>query len=388
MKNNKILITGGAGFIGSHLCEKLVEKGYEVTVLDKLTPQIHGDNVLKSYLVNKIKDKVNFIFGDVCDLDLMREVLPKQNYIIHLAAETGTGQSMYKINKYTKANVLGSSNIVEVLTNEKHNIKKVIYASTRAIYGEGKYKCNKHGFVYPLSRKDSALKKGDFECKCPICNRTLEQTLTDEASMPNSVSLYGITKYSGEQILYNQCKSLGIDFVAFRMQNVYGEGQSLTNPYTGILSIFSSRLLKNQSINIFEDGQESRDFIHINDITNAYVLSIENKNIRQEIINLGSGKNYSVMEITQMLAKNYKSTSKIIISGDYRIGDIRHNAADITKAKKLLNWSPKIEIEEGIQLFANWVKHQDINNTNQKYENSLKELEDKGLFIRNKNTEF
>ena len=236
MKN--ILITGGAGFIGSNLALHLIEKGFTLTVLDNLSKQIHGDDQ-DSSLYKSIKDKVTFIKGDVRNLADWETALKDQHAVIHLAAETGTGQSMYEVQRYVDVNVNGTAILLDYLVNKDHSIKKVVVASSRAIYGEGKYNCSEHGAVFPDERIEKHLEKGDFEPKCPICQQTVQLEPTDESSKIHPSSIYGITKQNQEQMVLNICQSLDIAAAAFRYQNVYGPGQSLKNPYTGILSIFN-----------------------------------------------------------------------------------------------------------------------------------------------------
>jgi len=373
----RILITGGAGFIGSRLSLRLVEQGYEVTVMDNLSKQIHSDTPGQSFLYNSIKDKVRFIHGDVRSLSDWQKAIDGNDVIVHLAAETGTGQSMYQIDKYVEVNCAGTAKMLDVLANSQHDVKKVIVASSRAIYGEGKYLCEKDGEVFPESRSQSDLDSGKFECKCNYCGSVLELKPTDEDSKIHPESIYGITKSNQEQMVLMSCKSLNISAVALRYQNVYGPGQSLTNPYTGILSIFSTRILNNNSINVFEDGEESRDFVYIDDVIDATMLAIQ-KDIKNNIaLNVGSGVSTTVKYLAYSLKKLYGSDIEVNISGDYRIGDVRHNKADIEKVKEVLGFSPKTSFEVGLRNFVNWVKEQEIQSDN--YEKSITEMKKKGL---------
>ena len=375
MKYKKILITGGAGFIGSNLSLKLIEKGYEVTVLDNLSPQIHGNN---SPLYEKIKNNVNFIKGTVLSYDDWQKALEGVDVVVHLAAETGTGQSMYEIEKYTDVNIKGTSIFLDILANEKHSIKKMIVASSRSIYGEGKYECSQCGIVYPNERTDNNMLKGDFAVKCPHCRANVKVMATDEDSKTHPSSIYGITKQVQEQMFMVMGKSLGIPAVAFRFQNVYGVGQSLSNPYTGILSIFSTRIKNGNDINIFEDGNESRDFVYIDDVVDATILGIEKDKANNEVFNVGLGQAIDVKTVSNTLVKVFSSNSKVIISGNYRLGDIRDNYADLTKIKTKLGFEPKVSFDEGIRRFTAWVDAQIIEED--KYEKSIKELKDKGLY--------
>jgi len=373
MKN--ILITGGAGFIGTNLALQLIDKGYSVTVLDNLSPQIHTK---ESTLLASIKDKVNFIQGDVRNISDWETALKNQDAIIHLAAETGTGQSMYEISKYVDVNIQGTAHLLDYLTNEQHAIKKVIIASSRAIYGEGKYTCTKHGDVYPLARVDEDLLQKDFNVKCPICHDTVTLELTDEESKIHPTSIYGITKQNQEQMIMVTCKALNIPAVAFRYQNVYGPGQSLSNPYTGILSIFSTRIKNGNNLSIFEDGKESRDFVYIDDVVDATILGLEKEEANGEVFNVGSGVGTTVTTVAELLKENYGADIDIQITGNYRLGDIRHNIADLVKIKEKLGFKSKVTFAEGLQKFTNWVNTQNVETDN--YETSILELKEKGLY--------
>lgn len=373
-----ILITGGAGFIGSTIALKLKEQGYNVTVLDSLTEQIHGNNPDNSALYCRIKGKVNFIHGTVTSREDWRKALVGQDAVIHLAAETGTGQSMYEIYKYCNTNIGGTAILLDILANEKHTIKKVIVAESRAIYGEGMYKCHHCGIVYPEAREENAMMNGDFNVKCPKCGANAELVKTDETCLVHPTSVYGITKQVQGELVHTVCKSLGIPSVSFRYQNVYGPGQSLKNPYTGILSIFSNSLRQNHDINIFEDGTESRDFVYIDDVADATILSIENEKCAYRAFNIGIGKAVDVLTVANYLKKFYNSESKIIVSGNFRLGDIRHNYADISLAQNILGYEPKFTFEQGLKNFCEWVLTQPVEEDN--YKKSLEEMKEKGLY--------
>ena len=373
MKN--ILITGGSGFIGSRLCEKLYARGYSITILDNLSEQIHGTT--ESSLFKKIKGKCTFVKGDVRNKEDWKKVIGGQDIIVHLAAETGTGQSMYEIEKYNDVNIMGTAHLLEILASTEHSVKKMIVASSRAIYGEGKYNCKIHGDQYPLQRKEIDMERAEFNPKCEICNVELNLLATDEKSKINPSSIYGINKQQQEQMVMLMGDSLGIPSVAFRYQNVYGPGQSLSNPYTGILSIFSTRILNGNNLEIYEDGLESRDFVFIDDVVDATILGIEKEEANGEIFNVGSGVATTVKEVANSLKKFYNSEINISISGKYRLGDIRHNYADLNKAKNLLGFTPKYNFQKGISEFVSWVKTQEV--MEDKYEKSIQELKDKGL---------
>ncbi|QDP86296.1 NAD-dependent epimerase/dehydratase family protein [Chryseobacterium sp. SNU WT5] len=374
MKN--ILITGGVGFIGSNLALKLVDLGYVVTVLDNLSEQIHGLNPKDSSLYKSILGKVNFIRGNVtCREDIERSV-KGQDAIIHLAAETGTGQSMYEIEKYSKVNVSGTALILDVLVNNKNSVKKFILASSRAVYGEGKYKRMNSEVVYPECRSVDNMQQGNFEMTDKN-GQFLEALATDEDSKLHPTSYYGLTKLQQEQMVQLICGSVGINYVILRYQNVFGTGQSLLNPYTGILSIFSTQILNGKSLNIFEDGLMTRDFVNIEDTVEATIRSLEMETANNEIINIGSGVAKTVFSMANLLVSAYEINVPTEISGEFRVGDIRHNFADVTKAKQLLKFQPKVSFENGISDFTNWVMQQPRNDNHLNV--SFQELKDKGF---------
>ncbi|MDE5572104.1 MAG: SDR family NAD(P)-dependent oxidoreductase [Prevotella sp.] len=374
-----VLITGGAGFIGSNIARKLINKGYGVTVLDSLSEQIHGANPEKtSPLYQSIKDKVNFIHGDVNNREDWENALADVDYVIHFAAETGTGQSMYEIKKYVDTNIGGTALLLDILTNTKHHVKRVVVAESRAIYGEGKYHCPKCGDVYPLERKDEDMAKGNFECKCPKCGGEVELVATTEDSAIHPSSVYGIAKQVQGQLVHLVCKSIGVESVSFRYQNVYGPGQSLSNPYTGILSIFSTRIKNGNGLNIFEDGKETRDFVYIDDVVDATILGMEVPQANGHVFNIGTGVATDVFTVANTLCEKYNTQVPIAVSGNYRLGDIRHNYADITAARNILGFEPKWSFSDGIEQFCKWVNEQEVQEDN--YEASIEEMKKKGLY--------
>ncbi len=377
--NKNVLITGGSGFIGSNLALKLIAKGYNLTVLDNLSVQIHGsDPETTSPLYQSIKGKVNFIKGTVTSAADLKKAVENQDIIVHLAAETGTGQSMYQIANYVNVNIGGTALLLDILANNPHQVKKVIIASSRAIYGEGKYQSKELGFVYPNHRTNADMKNGDFEVKYPGCAEPLRLVATGEDSKIHPSSVYGITKQNQEQLVMTVCPTIGIAPVALRYQNVYGPGQSLSNPYTGILSIFSTLIKNGKEINVFEDGKESRDFVFIDDVVEATILAIEAEEANNQVFNVGTGVATDVISVVNELLTNFKTEVPVKISGNYRLGDIRHNFADLSKITSLLGFTPKVTFAEGIKKFAEWVNSQVI--VADKYQQSIDEMKQKGLF--------
>jgi dTDP-L-rhamnose 4-epimerase len=377
MEMKNILITGGAGFIGSNLALTLFKKGYKITVLDNLSPQIHGENPeVTSPLYNSIKEKVTFVNGTVTSRADWEKVIVNQDVIVHYAAETGTGQSMYCIENYTEVNIQGTAIMLDILANQKHQVKKVVIASSRSIYGEGKYIHPELGAVYPKHRVEKDMLAGDFEVKYNGFSN-LELVATDEESKIHPSSVYGITKQNQEQMIMTVCPTIGIAPVAFRYQNVYGPGQSLSNPYTGILSIFSTQIRNHNGIQIFEDGKETRDFVFIDDVVNATILGIEKEEANGEVFNVGTGVPTDVLTVANALIKAYEIEVPVMVTGRFRLGDIRHNFADMTKILNLLGFAPKVFFEEGIRQFTDWVLQQEIQED--RLNDSLEEMKKKGL---------
>ena len=375
----KILITGGAGFIGSSLCKLLLKNNFEVTILDNLSEQIHGDNPEKtSPLYQSIKGTVNFILGSVTNKADLEKAIAGQDVIVHLAAETGTGQSMYQIQRYVDVNIGGTAIMLDILANTRHNIEKIVIASSRSIYGEGRYFSTElKSFVYPKHRSSEDMDKGDFEVKYKGTTLPLQLVATDEESKIHPSSVYGITKQNQEQLIMTVCPTIGIAPVAFRYQNVYGPGQSLSNPYTGILSIFSTLVKTGKQINVFEDGKESRDFVFIDDVVRATFEGVTNGAANAEVFNVGTGVPTDVLTVAQTIVNGYGKEVPLVISGNYRLGDIRHNFASMDKIKDKLNFVPKFTFDQGIKQFINWVNEQEIKKSN--YEESIQEMKAKGL---------
>lgn len=376
--SQKILISGGAGFIGSSLALRLIELGHSVRVLDNLSVQIHGNDAEKSsplYLL--IKDKVEFIKGDVTHRSDWEKAIEGIDVIVHLAAETGTGQSMYRIEKYSHVNSDGTALMCDVLVNQPNSVRKVILASSRAVYGEGKYEHPDLGIVYPKSRNPKDMEAGIFDL-IGDDRKILKPLPTDEDSKISPASVYAVTKFNQEQLTETVCDSIGIDYVILRYQNVYGAGQSMKNPYTGILSVFSTQIISGKKINVFEDGLPSRDFVEVSDVVEATVKSIFSEKANRSIINVGTGKPTTVIDVAEALMNAFGKRTELEISGDFRIGDIRYNVADLTKMRKLLDFEPKIGFEEGIKKYVDWAVRQQLGEN--LYEQSLKEMNEKGLF--------
>jgi dTDP-L-rhamnose 4-epimerase len=354
LEKGNVLVTGGAGFIGSHLVDALVERGHKVRVLDALVPQVHGENASP---VN-LNSAAEFVQGDVCDRQVIDEVLEGIDIVFHEAAEVGVGQSMYEITRYVRANDLGTATLLEALLERRQQIKKLVVASSMSIYGEGAYTCADCGLVSPQLRPSSQLRDRRWEVECPKCGKTLSPALTSEEKPLFPTSVYAVTKQDQEQFCLAVGRSYGIPTVALRYFNVYGTRQALSNPYTGVCAIFSARLLNGNAPMIFEDGEQSRDFVHVSDIVQANLLALETNRADYHAVNVGTGRATSVRAVSQLLASGLGLDLEPEIVAKYREGDIRHCVADISKARTLLGYEPKVSLEQGIPELLTWVRAQ------------------------------
>lgn len=355
----KVLVTGGAGFIGSRLCAGLLEHGLHVRVLDNLSPQIHGPNARPPAWTSA--EGVEFVYGTVTDRDTLDAALDGVDAVAHLAAETGTGQSMYEIARYNEVNTQATALLFDILANRKtHEVKRIVLTSSRSIYGEGAYQRADGGRVFPGARSAEALAAHQWEPTDPDTGEALVAVATRETDPPRPASIYAATKYAQEDLVRIGCEAFGIGYAIFRLQNVYGEGQSLNNPYTGILSIFSTRIRRGSDLPLFEDGEESRDFVHVDDVAEALRRSLVRDVAPNAIMNVGSGVPTSVRQVAEGLSRAFGREPETRITGEYRLGDIRHNWADISRLRDLLDFTPEVTLEQGLARFAGWVSSQPL----------------------------
>lgn len=349
-----ILVTGGAGFIGSYVCEALLERGHHVIVLDNLDPQVHGENPgWPTYMPAGTEN----VIGDIRNRELVRGLLRRSDAVIHLAAAVGVGQSMYKIEHYCSVNVVGTAILLEEMIPLRQQIKKLIVASSMSVYGEGAYRDAAGNIVTPASRSISQLKEGRWE-PTDGDGRPLTPVPTPETKALKPDSIYAVNKRDQEEMCLAFGRAYGMPAVAFRMFNVYGARQALSNPYTGVAAIFSSRLLQNQPPIVFEDGNQRRDFVHVEDVARGYAMAVENGGADGLAVNLGSGHSISVNEIAATLAEAMHKPCRPEISGKYRDGDIRHCFADITRIKNTLGWTPRHDFASGVGTLLRWVLSQ------------------------------
>lgn len=381
MSGKKVVILGGAGFIGIHLLDQLILNGIEVTIIDSFEPQIHGSKAQIETKINSIKAKCNLRVSKADDLNVLMAEIPGSFAVVNLVAETGTGQSMYELSKYSHSNIQSTAVLWELIAKLEpvQRPLRFVQASSRAVYGEGKYSCENHGFQFPKSREINSLKILNFEPTCPICSSKLIPESTDEDSSIQISSVYGLTKYAQEQICKLMAKPLGVAGISFRFQNVYGPGQSLRNPYTGLLAVFFNRLVQNMPLNVFEDGKPERDFVYVTDCVDAICDALDEKLKLQgnEIVNIGTGIGTTVLQIAETMKQYLDSDSKIEITGAFRLGDIRRNRASISLAQSLLNYSPKVSLEQGLSWFMEWAKLQEPEAD--RFEPSMLEMVGRGL---------
>lgn len=371
-----ILITGGAGFIGQQLSRALLLQGNCVRILDSFNTQIHTTVTLSADLAGDVE----LIKADVRDRDAMRLALAGVDSVVHLAAETGTGQSMYEIDRYFSVNVQGTATMLDLLQNEDcaKSLRSIVVASSRAVYGEGAYHCEAHGMVFPDQRGRMLMSRGQFEPVCPDCGSPVSLLPTPESAPFKPMSMYGLTKQVQEQAVLMVARTRGINGFGLRYQNVYGPGQSLKNPYTGILAVFSNLARQNQPIEIYEDGLESRDFVYIDDVVEATVRSINYPGQFVGALNVGSGEATSVMTVAQDIVAFFNSESTIGVTGAFRMGDIRHNIADVAKFERVLGFVPGVPFKHGLANFLGWAAGQ-APEDKAAYLRSVSELAARGL---------
>lgn len=370
-----VLVTGGAGFIGSWLVERLLRDGHTVVVLDNFNAQIHGlDPDLTVPWLDSTRG-VELVRADVRDHDAVDRALARVQAVVHLAAETGTGQSMYQIDHYYTVNVQATAFLIEAVATRHRHVRQLVLASSRSIYGEGAYRLDGQLYV-PPSRSGEQMKAGDWEPKGPH-GEPLALMATPEHAPPSAASVYAATKLANEQLAQVVAHAYGLSIAALRFQNVYGERQSLRNPYTGILSIFSNRMRQHLPINIFEDGHESRDFVHVSDVVDSIVTMLRQTSGGYAVYNVGSGRSTSVLEIASALKQALGSRSALQVTGDFRVGDIRHCHADISALARDVGFAPKMSLDQGIGDFCRWVQGQAI--VEDRSSSAMQELTQHGL---------
>ena len=375
----KVLVTGGAGFIGRALTRSLLARGHSVVILDNFSPQVHETDSLPS----DIAGSVELVRGDVRDEACLRHAVRGANCIVHLAAETGTGQSMYRIGQYFDVNVNATALLLDVLQDVdlSRYLETLVVASSRAVYGEGAYTCPLHGLVTPSPRTAARMQMGQFDPQCRHCDNVLKLVPTTEDAPFSPMSFYGLTKQVQEQAVLLFAQTRQLNGFALRYQNVYGPGQSLHNPYTGILAVFSNLARQAQDIEIYEDGRESRDFVFIDDVAEVTARCVDFAGRFVGPINVGSGIGTDVLTVAHSIAAFFQSQARITVSGAFRVGDIRHNIADLTHLKNTLSFVPDTVFGNGVAAFLAWAETQQAHDK-AAYGRSVDELVEHGLLIK------
>jgi dTDP-L-rhamnose 4-epimerase len=350
----RALVTGGAGFIGSHLVDRLLAEGHEAVVLDSLDPQVHDG------VPGYVNPDAEFVRGDVRDRELVRSCLARVDRVVHLAAAVGVGQSMYEIARYTSVNAVGAAIVLEEATEVRDRLEKVVVASSMSIYGEGLYHCPREEIeLAPEPRGDEQLVGQRWEVECPSCGADLVPLPTPETKPLAPTSIYAIGKRDHEEMFLAWSRAYGVPTTALRFFNVYGERQSLSNPYTGVAAIFASRLLNGKAPVVFEDGKQSRDFVHVSDIVAAVVAALEPGRGDGAAVNVASGKPATVLDVAAVLSSELDVQLEPEIRRSFRAGDIRHCFADVSRARELLGFSAGVAFADGMRELAEWLKGQE-----------------------------
>jgi dTDP-L-rhamnose 4-epimerase len=369
-----VLVTGGAGYIGSHLVDALVGRGYNVTVLDNLEPQVHRSGRWPSYA----NPRATYVRGDVRDRSVFEPLVLASQAVVHFGAAVSVGQSMYQVDRYVDVNTRGTALLLDILVNTTHKVEKVLVASSIGVYGEGAYRCATHGPVAPTIRSEQQLAAKDWEQRCPVCGHHVVSIPTPEDKALYRDNIYSMTKYHQEEMVLLIGKTYGIPAVAPRFFNVYGPRQSLSNPYAGVAAIWLSRLLNGKPPIVFEDGGQLRDFVSIHDVVDCLVLMLEKSGADYLPVNVGSGETVTILDIARLLQRLLGSTIEPEVTQQGRKFDIRHNTADITRARQTLGFAPKVSLEAGFTELIEWARTtpdvaQDF------FDKALQELKEKGL---------
>jgi dTDP-L-rhamnose 4-epimerase len=377
MSIRHVLVTGGAGYIGSHLVDALVVRDYQVTVLDNLEPQVHRSGTWPSYA----NPTARYVRGDVRDRSAMEPLVLGADAVVHFAAAVSVGQSMYQVDRYVDVNTRGTALLLDILVNAKHHVEKVLVASSIGVYGEGAYRCTTHGVVAPMIRSEAQLAARDWEQRCPVCHEHVASIPTPEDKPLYRDNIYSMTKYHQEEMVLLIGKTYGIPAVAPRFFNVYGPRQSLSNPYAGVAAIWLSRLLNGKPPVVFEDGGQLRDFVSIHDVVNCLVLMLETSGADFLPVNVGSGETVTILEIARTLDRILGTGIEPQVTRAGRTFDIRHNTADITRATSTLGFRPTVSLDQGFRELVEWAKTTPDVATDF-FDRALDELKQKGLLVK------
>jgi dTDP-L-rhamnose 4-epimerase len=351
----RVLITGGAGFVGSHLADALTAAGHDVILFDNLEAQVHGAECLRPPYLDP---DLRLESGDIRDLDALSRLVREVDVVFHLAAMVGVGQSMYQVRRYTDVNAMGMATLLEALVGSRTSVRKLIVASSMSIYGEGAYRCAKCGPIYPRLRPTEQLSRFAWEVRCPRCGSELEPVATPEDKPLFPTSIYAINKRDHEEMALAFGQAYDLPAIALRFFNIYGSRQALANPYTGVAAIFCGRMLSGQTPVIYEDGGQLRDFVHVSDVVQACGLAMARSGADHQVVNVGTGRAVSVRQVGELLAHELGWTGGFEIREKFRAGDIRHCFADISRIQTLLGYEPRHRFETGVTELVAWVAEQ------------------------------
>jgi dTDP-L-rhamnose 4-epimerase len=353
----RVLITGGAGFVGSHLADALAQAGHEVVLFDNLEPQVHGEDGNRPPYLDPAHRLER---GDIRDPDALVPLVRQADVVFHLAAMVGVGQSMYQMRRYTDVNAMGMATLLEVLTTERshHQVRKLLVASSMSLYGEGAYICDQCGQVAPRLRPIDQLQAGDWEARCPTCTVELRPVPTTEDKPLYPTSIYAINKRDHEEMSLAFGHAYGLPAVALRFFNIYGSRQALNNPYTGVAAIVSGRMLAGQRPTIYEDGLQQRDFVHVSDIVQACRLAMDNPAADYQVFNVGTGQPVSVLRVAELVGRELGWSGGFDVVHKFRAGDIRHCFADISRIRQAIGYEPRLRFEDGVRELVAWVGQQ------------------------------
>jgi dTDP-L-rhamnose 4-epimerase len=369
-----VLVTGGAGFIGSHVVDALLARGKKVIVLDNLEPQVHGPGAERP---KHLDAAAELVVGDIRDAALLERVVERADAVIHLAAAVGLAQSMYQIDRFIDVNARGTALLLEAIVRRRDRIRKIVVASSMSLYGEGRSKCEVHGAFDPALRPSSQLAEKDFEVRCPTCGAAATPAPTpEEARLDAWTTVYAVSKRDQEELVLSAGSAYEIPAAALRLFNVYGPRQALSNPYTGVAAIFSSRMMNGTSPLIFEDGLQTRDFTHVRDVAEAFARVLDADGVRSSVLNVGAGRPFTLLQLGELLGRELGVPFRPEITRSFRKGDIRHCTADTTKLEQLTGFRPRIDFQDGVRDLVAWVKQQ---NAQDHVSRAVSELAERGL---------
>jgi dTDP-L-rhamnose 4-epimerase len=369
----RVLVTGGAGFIGSHLVDRLLRGGHEVTVLDNLAAQVHGADAKRPA---HLAAEAELVLGDVRDAELVTRLTARADAVVHLAAAVGLAQSLYEIERFVDVNCRGTAILLEAVTRKGSPVRKLVVASSMSLYGEGRCRCDACGAFDPPPRPEAQLAQKDFEVRCPTCGQVATPIGTPEDARLRTTTVYAVTKRDQEELVLAVGAAYKLPTVALRLFNVYGPRQSLSNPYTGVAAIFSSRMRAGNAPLVFEDGRQTRDFTNVADVAEAFVRALERDGADGQALNVGAGRPHTLLELGALLGRELGVEWRPEITHKFREGDIRHCTADSTRLERTLGFRPTVQLADGMRELVAWMREQ---TSTDKVDRALSELTDRGL---------